>query len=178
MRYRLDIVAASVADVVTSAGGWMFDRVMAGWDVTVLIAAGEDVRPIQILGADTLDLETALGMWSQRPHPHTLAVSADLFTRDSRIRKGVLEALEHGTTEVTLWGESWPTELERTVDSVQHPLSGAARAFKAQALNALAEPTASVGSSEVFRSGVRTGLSVAADLIPASWHAALELKAR
>ena len=27
-------------NVVTFAGGWMFDRVMAGWDVTVLIAAG------------------------------------------------------------------------------------------------------------------------------------------
>ena len=104
MRYRLDIVASSVADVVTFAGGWMFDRVMAGWDVTVLIAGGEDVRPIHILGADTLDLETALAMWAQRPHPHTLAVSADLFARDSRIRRGVLEALEHGTTEVTSVG--------------------------------------------------------------------------
>lgn len=168
MRYRLDIVAASVTDVVTFAGGWMFDRVMAGWDVTVLIAGSEDVRPIQILGADTLDLETALGMWAQRAHPHALAVSADLFARDTRVRRGVLEALEHGTTEVTLWGESWPSELERTVDSVQHPLSAAARAFKAQALNALAEPAVSVGSTEVFRSRVRNCLSVAADLIPAS----------
>ena len=104
MRYRLDIVAASVTDVVTFAGGWMFDRVMAGWDVTVLIAGSEDVRPIQILGADTMDLETALGMWTQRAHPHALAVSADLFARDARVRRGVLEALEHGTTEVTLWG--------------------------------------------------------------------------
>ena len=168
MRYRLDIVALSVADVVTFAGGWVFDRVMAGWDVTVLIAGGEDVRPIHILGADTLDLETALGMWAQRPHPNTLAVSADLFARESRIRRGVLEALEHGTTEVTLWGESWPSELERAVDTVQHPLSAAARAFKAQALNALPEPTGAVGSTEVFRSGVRNALSVAADLIPAS----------
>ncbi len=168
MRYRLDVVAASVADVVTFAGGWMFDRVMAGWDVTVLIADGEDVRPINILGAETLDLETALSMWAQRPHPHTLAVSADLFARDSRIRRGVLDALEHGTTEVTLWGEPLPTELERTVDSVQHPLSAAARAFKGQALNALAQPMGSVGSAEVFRSGMTNCLSVAADLIPAS----------
>ncbi|MFZ0832948.1 MAG: hypothetical protein WAM92_07665 [Mycobacterium sp.] len=168
MRYRLDIVASSVADVVTFAGGWMFDRVTAGWDVTVLISAGEDVRPIRILGADTLDLETALAMWVQRPHPHTLAVSADVFARDSRIRTVVSEALEHGITEVTLWGESWPSELERTVDSVQHPLSAAARAFKAQALAAVPESTAAVGTTEVFRSGVRSALSVAADLIPAS----------
>lgn len=167
MRYRLDIVGASVADVVAFAGGWTFDRVMAGWDVTVLVADDEDVRPIHILGADTLNLETALAMWAQRPHPHTLAVSADLFARDSRIRRGVLEALEHGTTEVTLWGDSWPAELERTA-SVQHPLSAAARAFKAQALNALPAPTASTGTTEMFRCGVHNAPSVAADLIPAS----------
>ena len=101
MRYRLDVVAASVADMVTFAGGWIFDRVMAGWDVTVLVARDEDVRPIHILGADTLDLETALAMWADRPQPHTLAVSADLFSRDSRIRRGVLAALEHVLAAVT-----------------------------------------------------------------------------
>src|SRR6185437_6743790 len=111
MRYRLDVVTDSVADVVTSAGGWLFDRVMAGWDVTVLIAGDADVRPIQILGAETLDLETALAIWADRPHPHTLAVSVDLVARDSRIRKGVMQALDHGATEVTLWGETWPSEL-------------------------------------------------------------------
>ena len=36
MRYRLDVVAANAADAVKFAGGWMYDRVMAGWDVTVL----------------------------------------------------------------------------------------------------------------------------------------------
>lgn len=168
MRYRLDVVAASVADVVAYAGGWVFDRVMAGWDVTVLVARDEDVRPIHILGADTLDLETALAMGAERPHPHTLAVSADLFGRDSRIRTGVLEAPDHGTTEVTLWGETWPSELDRTVDSVQHPLSSAARAFKAQALAAVELPVLAVGPCETFCSGMTNRLSIAADLIPAS----------
>ena len=42
MRYRLDVVAPSVPEVVKFAGGWLVDRVMAGWDVTVLISAGED----------------------------------------------------------------------------------------------------------------------------------------
>src|SRR6201999_4509172 len=37
LRYRLDVVAADVADVVKFAGGWLFDRAMAGWDVTVLL---------------------------------------------------------------------------------------------------------------------------------------------
>ena len=46
MRYRLDVVAANAADAVRFAGGWMYDRVMAGWDVTVLLADRTDERPL------------------------------------------------------------------------------------------------------------------------------------
>ena len=113
----------------------MYDRVMAGWDVTVLIADDEDERPLQILGVDTADLESALALWAERPHPQTVAVAADLFASDERVRRGVLGALEQGLTEVTLWGEHWPAELDDSVGPVQHRLSAAARAFKAQALD-------------------------------------------
>ena len=108
-------------------------------------------------------------MWEERPHPQTVAVAADLFGSDERVRRGVLEALDQGLTEVTLWGEHCPAELDQNVDSVQHRLSAAARAFKAQALAAAAAPAAaSVGHTETFRCGVMTRPSVAADLIPAS----------
>ena len=63
MRYRLDVVASSVVDVVRFAGGWLFDRAMAGWDVSVLLtdlADQPDGRPLQILGAQVVDLEVAL----------------------------------------------------------------------------------------------------------------------
>ena len=66
MRYRLDVVAASVVDVVRFAGGWLFDRSMAGWDVTVLVADHPDDRPLQILGAQMLDLEDALASAGHR----------------------------------------------------------------------------------------------------------------
>ncbi|GAB3236440.1 hypothetical protein [Mycolicibacterium hippocampi] len=167
MRYRLDVVAPSVLDAVQFAGGWIYDRVMAGWDVTVLVGSDEDVRPLEILGAQTLDLEAVLESWEQRPHPQTVAVAADLFDRDDRVRRGVLGALEQGATEVTLWGAPLPAELDSSVDSVEHRLSAAARAFKAQALavaiGAVVEP---VGRSETFCCGMM--LSVAADLVPAS----------
>ncbi|PRC60972.1 hypothetical protein C6A85_14110, partial [Mycobacterium sp. ITM-2017-0098] len=39
MRYRLDVVSPTVRDAVRFAGGWVYDRVMAGWDVTVLVGA-------------------------------------------------------------------------------------------------------------------------------------------
>ena len=118
MRYRLDVVAASVADVVRFAGGWMYDRVMAGWDVTVLLADDVDERPLRVLGVDTADLDSALALWAERPHPQTVAVAADLFASDDRVRRGVLGALEQGLTEVTLWGEHLPAELDDSVGPV------------------------------------------------------------
>jgi hypothetical protein len=167
MRYRLDVVAPTVLDAVKFAGGWVYDRVMAGWDVTVLVANDDDVRPLKILGADTLDLESVLEDWEDRPHPQTVAVAADLFDRDSRVLQHVRNALDQGATEVTLWGERLPAELDSSVDSVQHQLSAAARAFKAKALAAANDPAAgSVDHTETFRCGMM--VSVAADLIPAS----------
>jgi hypothetical protein len=166
MRYRLDVVAPTVLDAVRFAGGWVYDRVMAGWDVTVLVGADDDVRPLEILGAEVRDLESVLESWEERPHPQTVAVAADLFDRDARVRQGVLEALEQGATEVTLWGERLPAELDSSVDSVQHRLSAAARAFKAQALAAANDVDEAVGDTETFRCGMMA--SVAADLVPAS----------
>jgi hypothetical protein len=169
MRYRLDVVAHTVPEVVKFAGGWLVDRVMAGWDVTVLITSDEDMRPLEILGVETIDLESALEDWSERPHPQTVAVASDLFASDERVRRGVLGALDSGMTEVTLWGEHWPAELDSTVGSVHHQLSGAARAFKAQALAAASDwDTGPVADTETFRCGLAALPSVAADLTPAS----------
>ncbi|WIM86053.1 hypothetical protein PT015_14075 [Candidatus Mycobacterium wuenschmannii] len=167
MRYRLDVVAANVADVVRFAGGWLFDRTMAGWDVTVLVADHADERPLQILGARILDLEYALATVGHRPPPQTLAAAADLFDCDPRVREGVLQALDQGATEVTLWGQTWPVELDATVGLVEHRLSAAALAFKAQALAAAGMGAAPIGPIETFRSRVTTSPSVQADLIPA-----------
>jgi hypothetical protein len=52
-RYWLHVLATNVADVVTSIGGLIFDRAMAGWDVTVEVERNlgrEADRPIRILG--------------------------------------------------------------------------------------------------------------------------------
>jgi hypothetical protein len=167
VRYRLDVVAPSIVEVVRCAGGWLFDRVMAGWDVTVLVADDSDDRPLQILGAEVADLETALVSGLPGPHPHALAVAAELYGRDARVREGVQRALASGQTEVTLWGETWPAELDR-VDSVEHRLSVAARAFKAQALAAACAPVERIEFTEMFRSGTPASCPVAADLVPAS----------
>jgi hypothetical protein len=170
MRYRLDVVASSVVDVVRFAGGWLFDRSMAGWDVTVLLTDlvdHRDVRPLQIIGTRTLDLEYALASVDDRPRPQALAAAADLVGCDSRVRQGVLQALDHGVTEVTLWGDTWPAELDGSVSRVQHRLSMAAQMFKGKALAAAGIPANLIGHTETFRSGLLACPSVAADLVPA-----------
>lgn len=166
MRYRLDVVSPTVLDAVRFAGGWVYDRVMAGWDVTVLVDSDDDVRPLGVLGAAAFDLESVLESWQERAHPQTVAVSADLFGRDERVRNGVLGALEQGATEVTLWGRPLPAELASSVDSVEHRLSAAARAFKARALAACGAADEPVAGIETFCCGMMA--SVAADLVPAS----------
>ncbi|WP_156687155.1 hypothetical protein [Mycobacterium sp. Marseille-P9652] len=170
MRYRLDVVAADVVDVVLFAGGWLFDRAMAGWDVTVLLtdlSGRPDCRPLQILGARVADLDDALASVGVRPKPQALAAAADLFGCDSRVRQGVSQALDHGVTEVTLWGNDWPAELDGSVGQVRHRLSAAARIFKGRALSAVALDGSVVDAYETFRGGLLASPSVAADLIPA-----------
>jgi hypothetical protein len=172
VRYRLDVVAPSVVEAVSAAGGWMFDRVMAGWDVRVLLADDHDARALHILGAATADLESTVLMGAGGQHPHALAVAADMYRTDSRIREGVRSAIDCGQTEVTLWGQAWPADLNRAgTGSVEHRLSVAARAFKAQALGALhsaGHSTDTVSVTEYFRSGTPACCPLAADLVPAS----------
>ncbi len=132
LRYRLDVVAASTADVVQSAGGWLYDRVMAGWEVTVLLPHGCDTRALRILGVRASDS-------GEQPDPtgarsHSLAVSAEAFTADARVREQVLAAMGDRLTEVALWGDGWPLAVDRAMTRTHHVLSMAARRFKGYAL--------------------------------------------
>ncbi len=162
MRYRLDVVAANAADAVRCAGGWMYDRVMAGWDVTVLLVDRDDERPLHVLGVDTATSNRHWRFGRNAPIRRRSPSPRILFASDERVRRGVLEALEQGLTEVTLWGERWPAELDDSVGPVRHYLSAAARAFKRQALTAAHDPEAAVVcETETFRCGVMATPSVA-----------------
>lgn len=164
-RYRLDVIASSVGDVVQSAGGWLFDRAMAGWDINLHIDGSWDARPLRILGIDVHPLHETLAPPTTWPPGHSIAVAADVFTTDARVRKNAAGALERGLTEVTVWGDTWPPEFNRRAEAVQHRLSAAARAFKAQALTAAALPSGSIALTETFRSS-RRHRPYEPDLIP------------
>ncbi len=134
LRYRLDVIAASAADAAQAAGGWLYDRVMAGWEVTVLLPQSGDSRPLRILGVGAMDLDAGFDRMGSATH--SLAVSAEVFAADDRIRETVLKALNHRLTEVALWGDGWPLAVNRGMATVQHVLSAAARTFKSHALAA------------------------------------------
>lgn len=160
----------STADAVSACGGWLFDRVMAGWDVLVLVAEPVDTRPMRILGVRAVDLEAALTSSLRDPRPHALAVAADLYDSDVRVRRLVRWSIGEGLAEVRLWGDRDTTELDGEIDvrigDVSHRLSLAARAFKAQALAAAVGSWSTVADSELFRGG---------DLSDSAWTEDLSL---
>ncbi|MEU6189145.1 hypothetical protein [Nocardia sp. NPDC047038] len=96
------MVAPNIADVVRWTGGWLFDRTVAGWEVTVLVAGQTDIRPLRILGATVLDLEQFSAAPVRETWPQAVAGT---YRSDSRVRDGVLDCLDRGLTEVTMWGE-------------------------------------------------------------------------
>jgi hypothetical protein len=154
-RYQLNVIAASAADVVASAGGWLFDRRMAGWDVNILLSERDDTRALRILGATTVDLRSGLASFLRGPdRAAALAVAADLFAMDERIQDEVLEAVRSGLTEVALWGGSRPANIGGQVDATEYRLSAAARVFKGHAMAAAGLVEVEVGHTErLYRSG-------------------------
>jgi len=160
LRYRLDVVAAA-DDAVRAAGGWMYDRVMAGWEVTVLLPQGCDTRPLQILGVRAVDLDSGF----TRPMSQGLAVSAEVFTADARVRAKVLKALDQRSTEVALWGDGCSLGVHRGMTRVQHVLSAAARVYKAHALAAAGIGCGTVDPTETLLCDLATGLPVDSELI-------------
>ena len=164
-KYRLDVVASNPADVVCSVGGWLYDRVRAGWEVSVLLPQQCDTRPLQILGMQAAELDSQIPPASTGCAARGLAVSAEMFASDTRIRQEVLTALDRWLTEVTLWHDGWPLAVGHRTITVQHVLSAAARAFKRHALTAPGV-SATVGPTETLRSDMKACLPVDSELIP------------
>jgi hypothetical protein len=145
-------IAPSAAEAVQYAGGWLFDQVMAGWEVTVVTVEAGDPRPLDILGVRARNFDAVFAAPLLRPCLRAIALRADLYD-DERVRRLVLAAAEAGRPEIRLWGDRWPADFDGSGDPVSHRLSLAARAFKAQALAAADLPGAPAAETEVFRRG-------------------------
>lgn len=152
LEYRLDVLGADAADVVRCAGGWMFDRAMAGWRVNAWLLDACDPRPLQILGVQGRRIrpgDEGIG----EAIPVGLAVSADLVAADGCLRDEVRTALMTGRTEVVLWGGRWPDQLGGRAEPVRYRPSAAARIFKRHALAAADCPDAGAGDTELLLCG-------------------------
>lgn len=166
LRYRLDVIALDVAGLVGGAGGWLYHRAATGWDVQVMVPPDQDLRPLQILGVQTADLETELAAPAAEAAGHGLAVVAGAFAADPRIRRRVQLALQRSLTEVVLWGDSWPVAVDHRLSTVQHLPTVAGRAFKRQALAAAHIADSRADGPEIFRSDRKYCLPVDSDLVP------------
>jgi hypothetical protein len=149
LRPGLLVMSKNVADAVHGVGGLIFDRARLGWQVTVLVPSGADARPLAILGAELAGPAATPGGHRQRRA--ALVASSALYIDDRRARSEVESALATRATEVLVWGRALPGALDRGSRSVTYRLSGAARAFKAQALVAAGLPIEHMEPVETFR---------------------------
>lgn len=146
--YQLLVAAVDVGDLILSAGGWMCDRIQAGWDVSVTITEPRDMRALQILGVTALVTDDGLEAMENGRGTAAVAFAPAIFETNQTIRSAVLNALDHGCAEVIVWGPTIPSELHSRVERQPYRLSGAARAFKAHALAAASIPTGDVAPTE------------------------------
>jgi hypothetical protein len=90
--YELNVVAVDVADAVRCAGGWMCDRVRAGWKVNVYVPDDSNAQPLQILGVRTLSVEDGLES-AVTSGPAALAVAAEVVAANEVLRRDVARTL-------------------------------------------------------------------------------------
>jgi hypothetical protein len=142
LRYRIEAMALAAAEVVAGLGGVLFDRRCLGWDTVVLLEDRTDIRPLQIIGADCADLRSTLDIPHQ-PESAALATSIQLYRSDPRVCARVDAAIDSGSTEVLLWGDTGSTGPKPQMIAVAHHVSQAAVTFKTHALIAASGARAS-----------------------------------
>ncbi|MEV0362327.1 hypothetical protein [Nocardia fusca] len=148
MRYRLVVVSRTVRDAVGLAGGWLFDRVMSGWDVTVLSEDVADPLPARILGAFVVPWDSVPAS-ADGPDPQALAIIGNPQVFDDRMRRWVTD-YSHRGPETTLWGEDAGLGPHLRAEPARFRPSRTALLFKAHALNEVAGPPAAVLDEESF----------------------------
>ena len=147
LEYRLDVLGTDAAELVRFAGGWMFDRAMAGWRVNAWLLDADEMRPLHVLGVRGHRLEPGVSR-IDAAFAGGLAVSAGLAESDGGVRDEVRSVLTSGRTEVVLWGGRWPHQLGGRAESVRYRLSAAAQTFKRHALLAANCPEVRVEATE------------------------------
>ena len=162
--YALTVIVADADSAVAAAGGWLCDRVRAGWQVTVLVPAGIDARALTILGVRVESVESAVDALRALT-TGAVAIDASVVRHDEHVRHELLRLVDDARTEITLWGESALFGSDGRFDRVRHRLSAAARAFKSCALSPIG-PAPADPAVEEFISAALWYPPDGADLVP------------
>lgn len=133
--FELAVIPVDVDDAIRSAGGWLCDRVRAGWKVNVVVDEVADVRPLEILGIRSFSSDDKFGALKDAPLA-ALAVAADVISQDIQLLKFIDRVVERKAIEFTLWGEYVPVGLEGRLQRVRNHMSPTAAAFKKYAAGA------------------------------------------
>jgi len=148
--YRLDVFSDSVREVVAEVGGWIVDRVLAGWSVTLITDADDGECAGRILGCE-VTIGSAIADAS-RPRPYGIVLTSALCRTDSQLQQCIADALDRQIAEISLIGARPSGRCDPRLRPVTHRASSAAQAFKAQALLAAGLPDSSVAVTERFLS--------------------------
>jgi hypothetical protein len=144
--YRLDVYTTSVREVVAHAGGWLVDRTLGGWTVTIVTEASDDApQAARILGCKIAVFAEA----GDSPPTHAIASMSAIYGTDDAVRKRIDQALDRNAFEVSLIGAR-PHAHDRRLRPVTHRLSVAARAFKAQSMTALGLTTTAAATEQLL----------------------------
>lgn len=166
--YQLDVVTATVEDAVRYAGGLMFDRTRAGWQVVVV--TDDDLTDVHVTAL------TILGAGTQSPrHLEDTAAGPDRSVRTRVLSVDECAADRHTAAAenseiapsalLLFWGPRAAGEPAGLLHAVRHDLSRAARVFKTHALRCAGLDTR-VESSERFWVSKALEPGLRGDLLP------------
>lgn len=160
LQYELNVVADDVADVVSGIGGWLFDRAMAGWRVSVAADEAGDDRALGILGLKAVGPS---GLW-RSAEADAVVMTAIGTSRFEPGDQGL--TMRNPGGDVVFFGSRGPEGLGLQLERARYRPSAAALAFKAHALAVAGVDPASADTVEtLFRCGRSAGL-LDADLVP------------
>lgn len=145
--YSLKVIGVDAYEIASSAGGWVHDRIRAGWHVSVDLQDTTDSNLLRMLGIRPEAFEqTEPTLWGYS----SVAISARACSEDAGLEQEITRAIRVGQTEVCLWGDP-PPPIGNATQAVRHHLSSAAYAFKHRALAALGDITNVVTGFEYFQ---------------------------
>ncbi|WP_131721898.1 hypothetical protein [Mycolicibacterium conceptionense] len=160
LQYELNVVAAGVADTVAGIGGWLFDRAMAGWRVSVALDDDADGRALRILGLKAVGLNALWRPLAAESVAMTVIGTSRFESGDHRL------ALRDPAGGMVFFGSHAPSDFDATIQRVRYRPSAAALAFKAHASAVAGAAPGSVdGVETLFRCG-RSADLLDAELVP------------